>query len=136
MRENKDDIVLEVADKKTPNKETLEAIAAVEEGEGLVESKDAQELFDMLDIFMEKDVQIRSTLRNHYLAQWLDYEPIDRLNEAWKTASILAAVHHAVSYQTIVANIEPAARHELEWGVAYWMRRILELFDKQSESDD
>ena len=50
MREYVSDLITQDVDKKIPNEETLKAIAAVEEGKDLVESKNIQELFDKLDI--------------------------------------------------------------------------------------
>ena len=83
----------------------------------------------MIDIFQEKDEKVQIRLRDHYLSHWIDFEPKERLLEAWQFASILAAVNQAISYQTIVANIEPASCHELEWGVAFWLRRMLSLIE-------
>ncbi len=90
----------------------------------------AHPFFDMLDIFLEKDEAVYSQMRDYYLSQWTGDETMDRLLEAWKVASVLAALHHAISYQTIVANIEPAMRHELDWGVAFWLLRMLKLIKK------
>ncbi|MFC1843075.1 hypothetical protein ACFLYU_05460 [Candidatus Dependentiae bacterium] len=50
MRKYISDLITQDMDKKIPNEETLKAIAAVEEGKDLVESKNAQELFDKLNI--------------------------------------------------------------------------------------
>ena len=50
MRKYISDLITQDMDKKIPNKETLKTIAAVEEGKDLVESKNAQELFDKLGI--------------------------------------------------------------------------------------
>jgi hypothetical protein len=93
----------------------------------------AHPFFDVLDIFLEKDEAVYRLLRDYYLSQWIGYETMDRLQEAWKLASVLAALHHAISYQTIVANIEPAARHELDWGVAFWLRRALDLIENKGD---
>ena len=50
MREYVCDLIIQDVDEKIPNEETLKAIKAVENGKELVEAKDAQELFDKLDI--------------------------------------------------------------------------------------
>jgi aminoglycoside phosphotransferase (APT) family kinase protein len=65
-------------------------------------------------------------LRDAYLALWTDYEPMPRLRQAWALAAPLGALHQAVSYQHIVASLEPAARHELDWGVSLWVRQMLQ----------
>jgi hypothetical protein len=67
-----------------------------------------------------------SRLCDAYLALWTDYEPMPRLRQAWALAAPLGALHQAVSYQHIVASLEPAARHELDWGVPFWVRRMLQ----------
>jgi len=51
MREYVSDLITQDVYKKIPNEETLKAIAAVEKSKDLVESKNAQELFDKLDIY-------------------------------------------------------------------------------------
>lgn len=50
MREYVSNLIVQDVDKKIPNEETLKVISAVEKGKGLVKSKDAQDLFDKLDI--------------------------------------------------------------------------------------
>jgi aminoglycoside phosphotransferase (APT) family kinase protein len=93
----------------------------------------AHPFFDMIDILQEKDEEVQFRLRDHYLSQWIDYEPMERLQEAWQIASILTAINQAISYQSIVANIEPAECHELDWGMAFWMQRALDLFEDNGD---
>lgn len=96
----------------------------------------AHPFFDVLDIHLEKDKQLQLALRDHYLSLWSKFESSDRLLEAWQIGSVLAAVHHAVSYHSIVANIEPAARADLDWGPPFWMRKALLLLEELDENDD
>jgi hypothetical protein len=64
-------------------------------------------------------------LKEEYLAQWTSYEPMPRLLEAWELAKPLYALHHAVSYQHIVACLEPRAKHELSSALPSFLREIL-----------
>ena len=50
MREYVSDLIKQAVYNKTPNQETLEAIADVEEEKDLIEAKDVIDLFDKLDI--------------------------------------------------------------------------------------
>jgi hypothetical protein len=83
--------------------------------------------FDMLEIYREEDEVIHLQLRDAYLALWREVVPEQDLLGSWRLGEILAAVHHAVSYWVILANIEPSARFELEHGLSYWLERILSL---------
>jgi hypothetical protein len=51
---------------------------------------------------------------------------MSRLREAWALAAPLGALHQAISYPHIVASLEPAARHELDWGVPFWVRQVFQ----------
>jgi Phosphotransferase enzyme family len=66
-------------------------------------------------------------LRDVYLSQWTDYEPMERLLEAFKLGAILGAVHQAVSYQHIIAHMEGMSKVELRGGASYWLRVLLQL---------
>jgi aminoglycoside phosphotransferase (APT) family kinase protein len=83
--------------------------------------------FDMLNIFFEEDTAVRRQLRDSYLAQWADFAPMDKLWEAWSLAELLGAVHHAVSYWQILANIESRSWYLLDWALPVWLRKILTL---------
>jgi hypothetical protein len=67
----------------------------------------------------------RARLREVYLTAWAAYEPPARLAEAFELGLTLGALHQAISYRAIVATLEPVARHELDWGVPYWLRLVL-----------
>ena len=63
----------------------------------------AHPFLDMITVFHEKD----GALRDAYLAEWTRFEPPDRLRRAWELAEPLGALHHAVGYRSIVANLDP-----------------------------
>jgi len=51
MREYVSELITnEIYSKKIPNRETLKAIADVQNGKGLVKAKDAKDLFEKLDL--------------------------------------------------------------------------------------
>lgn len=72
--------------------------------------------FDLFQLFFYPKVQIFSAtipkLRDEYLSQWTLYEPLERLREAWAFAKPLCALHHAITYQHIVACLEPRSQQE------------------------
>ena len=63
--------------------------------------------------------------RDAYLAVWRDVESPVRLLEAWELAKPLCALHHAISYLSIINHIEPLAREELFHGLPENLRRLL-----------
>ncbi len=73
-------------------------------------------------------------LLESYLALWLDFEPLERLQQAWALARPLGCLHQAVSYQHIIASLEPSARWELRSGLSYWLRKLVEALPPISQS--
>jgi aminoglycoside phosphotransferase (APT) family kinase protein len=67
----------------------------------------------------------RERVLEAYLQQWIAYEPMDRLREMWRLAAPLGALHQAVSYQHILATLEPTSKQEMKGGVSYWLRWML-----------
>jgi Ser/Thr protein kinase RdoA (MazF antagonist) len=63
--------------------------------------------------------------RDAYLAAWRDVASRQRLLEAWELAKPLCALHHSVSYLTIVNNLEPLVREELMHGLPDNLHRLL-----------
>jgi aminoglycoside phosphotransferase (APT) family kinase protein len=61
-----------------------------------------------------------------YFNLWTAYEPMDRLRMMWRLAEPLAALHQAVSYQHILAILEPTSKRELAMGVPRWLRRVMQ----------
>ena len=66
----------------------------------------------------------RMRMRDAYLSQWTAYAPMDRLREAADLAETLGALHQAVSYRHIVANLE--RKSELEENLQDWLREVVE----------
>ncbi|MHC5778751.1 phosphotransferase [Nostoc sp.] len=85
--------------------------------------------FDMFELFFPRqDKPFSSALKDlqeEYLAQWTAYEPMSRLLEAWTLSKPLCALHHAVSYQHIVACLEPRAKQELSNALPHFLRELL-----------
>jgi len=86
--------------------------------------------FDAITFWGEADIMedapgAQSRLRDIYLAQWIDFEPMERLLEATALAEVLGALHQVVSYRHILANMEPPWRSGVGVGVAFWARTLL-----------
>jgi hypothetical protein len=62
--------------------------------------------------------------RDAYLDAWRDCESPARLLEAWELAKPLCALHHSVSYLSILHNVEPLTRDELFHGLPDNLRRV------------
>jgi Phosphotransferase enzyme family len=73
------------------------------------------------------DPSERMHLRDVYLSQWTDYEPMARLLEAFQLSQMLAAVHQAVSYQHIMSNVESTSKAEMRGGASYWLRILVQF---------
>ena len=70
-------------------------------------------------------------LRDAYLAPWAEYEPPERLAAAFALAEPLGALHQAVSYRHLMANLTPAWRQDLWGAAAYWLRIMLRALPAQ-----
>lgn len=79
----------------------------------------------MLNIYQHEDIALQTRLRDRYLSLWTGFAPMPRLQEIWDFAMPLFALHHAVSYQHIVAGIENLARHELSSATPSWLSKVL-----------
>jgi hypothetical protein len=67
-----------------------------------------------------------------YLALWTAYESLERLRQVWALARPLGALHQAISYAHIVAGLEATAKHEVTWGITYWLRKVLQFLEPES----
>lgn len=89
----------------------------------------AHPFFDMFDLFFYRKNKAVSSeikdLQQEYLSQWIAYESMSRLLEAWRLAKPLCALHHAVSYQHIVACLEPRAKQELSNALPGFIRELI-----------
>ena len=84
----------------------------------------AHPFIDLLCLTWEKDESSRAALLEAYLEPWQGVETAERLREAVGLAAVVIPLHHAVSYQHIVAGLEPAAKPELDATHAF-LRRVL-----------
>jgi hypothetical protein len=89
--------------------------------------------FDMLLIYICKDPAEQEAMRDLYLAQWLDYEPMERLLELWQVAKVVAAVYHGLSYIYIGEGLEDWAKTDMDWAMPYWLRKIIEYSEELNE---
>jgi len=85
----------------------------------------AHPFLDMIDILHEKAAAVQTRLRDRYLALWTDFEPMDRLLEMWALAYPLCALHQAVSYRYIIANVETTAKQDFDRDMPFWLGKIL-----------
>ena len=97
----------------------------------------AHPFMDLITVLEETDTlpdQALATarLRDAYLSLWTDYEPQDRLMEAWSLAEPLAALHQVISYRNIYGILEPGTKMEFARGLKYWVRRLLSIAADQS----
>jgi hypothetical protein len=81
-------------------------------------------LLEELQYGAPKMVEHQLALRDAYLEPWTEFEPMDRLTEAFRLAGPLASLHQAaISHDTIV----PASEVRWEWEkmVPYCLKRLL-----------
>jgi Phosphotransferase enzyme family len=69
---------------------------------------------DLLSLQWESDAASKASLLGAYLEPWREVASAERLQEAVAFAGVVIPLHHAVSYQHIVAGLEPAAKAELD----------------------
>lgn len=70
-------------------------------------------MMDLLTPHWTKDVELASGWRDVYLEEWSALVPRAMLEEALALNDIVLPLHHAVSYRSILANIEPLERGDL-----------------------
>jgi Phosphotransferase enzyme family len=73
----------------------------------------------------EGEVELRERLRAAYLPEWASFEPPERLARAWELALPLGALHHAISYRSVVAQLQPPVDLHMARSTAWWLRRFL-----------
>jgi hypothetical protein len=74
----------------------------------------AHPFIDLQSLQWEKDENSRAALLEAYLDAWQGVASPERLREAASLAAVVIPLHHAVSYQRIVAGLEPDAKVELD----------------------
>ena len=77
----------------------------------------------------EGDDELRELLRVVYRSEWASFEPPERLDRALRLAAPLGALHQAVSYRSIVAQLEPPIDAHMAQSTAWWLRRMLTELD-------
>ena len=92
---------------------------------------------DLITVLEETDTlpdqaQATARLRHAYLSLWADYQPQDRLMEAWSLAEPLAALHQVISYRNIYGILEAGTKLEFARGLRYWVRKLLKIAARQS----
>ena len=92
----------------------------------------AHPFIDLHSLQWEKDETTRTALLDAYLEPWTGVLPDDDMREAVKLAAVVTPLHHAVSYQHIVAGLEPSAKGELHVADAFLreaLARVRSLLD-------
>jgi hypothetical protein len=56
--------------------------------------------------------------------EWTAFEPPERLRRVWGLAEPLSALHRAIGYRSIVADLRPVERHTAQ-SPAHWLRKVL-----------
>ena len=74
----------------------------------------AHPFIDLHSLQWEPDESKRAALLDAYLEPWREAASEDVLREAVALAAAVTPLHHAVSYQTIAAGLEPASSPELD----------------------
>ena len=74
----------------------------------------AHPFIDLHSLQWERDESRRAALLDAYLEPWRAAADEDVLREAVALAAVVTPLHHAVSYRTIVAGLEPASKPELD----------------------
>lgn len=78
------------------------------------------EYYDVLDMSQAEERLIQA-----YLSAWSSYESPERLRHAFELARTLGALHQAVSYYDIFANMETAALWQLRGAGGYWLQNLV-----------
>lgn len=73
--------------------------------------------------------QAARRLRDAYLSLWTDYEPGERLLEAWSLAEPLGVLHQVISYRNICGISETGTGFEYAGGLKFWVRKLLRMVD-------
>lgn len=90
----------------------------------------AHPFFDIVNfLYIEKYVpdlpDVRTHLRNIYLAEWTNYESMERLLEAFELCQTLGMLYQAITYHRIVSQLELLAKWEIEVAVPLCLEKLL-----------
>jgi aminoglycoside phosphotransferase (APT) family kinase protein len=86
-------------------------------------------LMDLLLVFFKEIQELQEALRDVYLDAWIETGSRNDLLDVWRIAQPLAALNQAVSYQSIVDNVEPGTGDEMGPMLPWWLRKALEAVD-------
>lgn len=86
----------------------------------------AHPFLDMISIFDEKDEALQTRLRDDYLAHWQEHAAPHQLREAWAITRPLSALHQAVSYQSILMQLEETPKQAFGDVVAHYVRQAVD----------
>lgn len=81
---------------------------------------------DMFTIRRITDPGRREARLAAYLGEWRAFGTPERLHAAWDAADLFTALHHAVSYASIVANLEPPPEPDLHAEVGVWLNHAID----------
>jgi aminoglycoside/choline kinase family phosphotransferase len=78
-----------------------------------------------IPVYLDYNEGDADELRKAYLSEWLAYEPMERLEEAYLLAELGAMLHQLVSYQGIHNGVEADQKADWERAVIYYVRKLL-----------
>ncbi len=81
----------------------------------------------LLVLFTSEEEQ--TAARDVYLACWESYAPIATLRTLWELWLPLFYIHHAISYFSIFANLDPTTSWELGGNASGFLKRALKYLD-------
>jgi hypothetical protein len=84
----------------------------------------AHPFVDLMALKFETDDNEKQLIMDAYLAGWHEVATPEALQRAVLLASVLIPLHHAVSYQQLLVNLEPDAKPELD-ATADFLRRVI-----------
>jgi hypothetical protein len=86
----------------------------------------AHPFMDVAVTIEDDEEPVRRRRVDAYLAEWAAFEPPERLLRAWLIADPLSALHHAISYRSIVESLAPPFDQHMASSTASWLRRMLD----------
>jgi hypothetical protein len=86
-------------------------------------------LMDLLLVFFEEIQEVEEALREIYLSAWIETGSPGELLDVWRLAQPLAALNQAISYRSIVDNVEPGTGDEMSPMLPWLLRKALEAVD-------
>lgn len=85
----------------------------------------AHPFFDIATI-VEFDTEHADLWREAYLQCWQEFEPMERLREAFEIAHIVNAAHQLVTYHSLYIHSEDSYKKEFDWSFPRFVGVILE----------